>query len=98
MTMPYDLALELKNAGFPLRTMGKPDQIIHGATQFQLGDGWYFAPTLDQLIEACEPLIKDFFHLAGRGNMWSACDGVDGFGMYGGDGKTAGWRDDGVAG
>jgi len=46
MSLPYDLALRLKKAGFPLKS--RPDEY----TDIKQGVK-YFPPTLEELIDAC---------------------------------------------
>lgn len=50
--MKYELAKELKDAGFPQKATGNVQGDAQGAARFD-DDNWAYAPTLEELIEAC---------------------------------------------
>jgi len=72
--MTYELAKELKDAGFPLREKSPEDFAITCAggkivAEAIIIDGFRcFLPTLDELIEACGTWIDIY----GFKDMWSA--------------------------
>lgn len=89
--MNYELAKELKDAGFPMiERADEPSrerefiQKLGGTDRLDI----VFAPTLSELIEACDSLVEDCVYLSGHKDSWSCIDGRDGFGFYGGDGAT----------
>lgn len=59
LSINYELALELKNAGFPQHFEGAPQDIVmkHEGVEFDPFDKktfWYLTvPTLEELIKAC---------------------------------------------
>lgn len=78
--MNYELAKELKDAGFPQNTDGKRpmNEIIVQDDREGLVPGRYYVPLLEELIEACVGLSTDGdFHLehfdhVEEGGRWAA--------------------------
>lgn len=63
--MNYDLALKLKDVGFP--------QTPHTSEQMEsvLDEGFAYYPTLSELIKACNPVMADDFGIHTDGDIWS---------------------------
>ena len=78
--MDYELAKQLKEAGFPLIGIGEPSVYQHREI-IMIDDMAYFSPTLEELIEACG---NEIFKLTKHGNIWQT-NFVDGMA-----GETAG--------
>ena len=89
--MPYELAKKLKQAGFPQHGRSHND---NGSIAMLTRDDndkaahAMYVPTLEELINACDALVEGCVFLSGHKDQWSAIDGQDGFGIYGGDGQT----------
>jgi hypothetical protein len=67
--MTYELAKQLKDAGFPLKTTNfEYKEMVTEA--FKINDLWYLFPTLSELIEACG---DGYFCLEGRGRWIAEC-------------------------
>lgn len=73
--MTYELAKQLKEAGFPFRYAQLPNEIVKGC-QFDDGSIAYF-PTLSEFIKACGNDFTELFrtsngHFSARalGNFW----------------------------
>ncbi len=66
----YELAKQLKNAGFDqMSGLGKGDLLINPNKMD--GNNWIaYSPTLSELIEACEDFVE--FHLKWRVGYWYA--------------------------
>ena len=88
--MTYELAKQLRNAGFPLLKLATPavgndgskDHCIWCGFPFLEIDGEYFLqPVLDVLIEACHPRAADEFMLYTKycGAEWRASLEYHGF-------------------
>lgn len=68
--MRYDLALELKNAGFPQRQMGGNHVLPSGEILPYIQANTAYIPTLEELIEECG---EDFYSLrTADGKKWVA--------------------------
>lgn len=69
--MDYELAKKLKDAGFPQEGKGHFEgqyiQDIQGAGTLNL-----YIPTLEELIEACNPEKADDFGIVLSGDVWEA--------------------------
>lgn len=67
--LSYETAKKLKEAGFP--TIQMTDDEMSHYQQVEIFDGvCYHIPTLEELIEACNPLASDDFSLEIDGNEW----------------------------
>jgi hypothetical protein len=76
--MKYELAKELKDAGFPqMEHVGRGLLLIQDILKPDKGENPY-APTLSELIEACEPFSWDYFSLECVNDGWySDCGTID---------------------
>lgn len=82
--MTYELALKLKNAGFPQATkagnqipkpgMGAIVDIDKKGKNIPIAGEWAYAPTLSELIEACG---EGYFKLAHGQDDWYGSMGLD---------------------
>lgn len=81
--MNYELAKKLESAGWKFREL-----VVDEYIAVDKEDGGWLAPLLSELIEACDKLVEDVVFLQGHKEQWLAVDGRDGFGIYGGDGKS----------
>lgn len=75
--MNFELAKELKDAGFPHTESGKYiDQhnyiLLHSSGQLGTANDWCYVPTLSELIEAC----GEEFMLTNECGMWEAWSNI----------------------
>lgn len=68
--MNYELAKELKDAGFPEREI--PRHSMNGIDQPKIEKWMFNIPTLSELIEACNPQTADDFVLSTKYGKWEA--------------------------
>jgi hypothetical protein len=74
--MNYELAKELKAAGFPLKQIYAGAPVTAGQNTISIGDIEYEIPTLPELIEACpKQMGAATFVLSSskQGREWVAC-------------------------
>jgi hypothetical protein len=68
--MNYELAKQLKDAGFPIKQATDADIKASRADIWRepiMGGAWYLVPTLEELIEACG---RGGFELAFEYDQW----------------------------
>lgn len=84
--MNYELAKKLNDAGF--KTKSKNVVSSEDYCEQCIDYHHAYVPSLEELIEACNKLVEDCVYLSGHKHEWTAVDGRDGFGVYGGIGET----------
>jgi len=83
--MNYELAKELKEAGFPQRPYHRQTVVYRGPTDtegrlaalidaFSNADEWVVSPTLEELVEACGSAICGLSAPNGINSHWHAFD------------------------
>jgi alpha-D-ribose 1-methylphosphonate 5-phosphate C-P lyase len=78
MMLSYELAKQLKDAGFPLRELNRTSQ-TENMLDWPIDGTWYLVPTLNELIDACG---ENFSSLAKvctdqSPQRWQACSDTE---------------------
>ena len=75
--MNYELAKQLKNAGFPLKKCVEPIDIykVKDVGTFYYGADDYYFPTLSELIDACDSRLESILKLPN--GKWETSSDVD---------------------
>jgi hypothetical protein len=72
--LSYELAKQLKDAGFPLRELSRMSQ-TENMLDWPIDGAWYLVPTLDELVDACGEHFSSLAELCTDNSprRWRAC-------------------------
>jgi hypothetical protein len=88
MTLSYEVAKHLKEAGFPLKALSRISQ-TENMLDWPIDGTWYLVPTLDEVIDACGDKLWSLTTVYSDTNIrgWQACSDKER--SVSGEGSTA---------